>query len=192
MRKTILTLAMSALLLAFGSPAHAAPAAPGKVAVADMEQIVNESEPGKQAAEHLKKVQASLQQGFDELRERYKDAPEQERNRILAEGLNLLNRQMDLERLAASKRVNDVAVEEIEKWRKKQGALCVLPRSAVLAGDWEKLDCTKEILKAVNGRQVDFGNVPKVNIKEKVEAEAGKDAKDAKDTKDAKAPAKKK
>ena len=90
--------------LPFVSSCNAAPKAPSVVSV-DMQRLMTESEPAKQASEHLKQVRAVLQKGFEELRETYEGTPKDERETILANGLAALNRQMELETRAASRTV---------------------------------------------------------------------------------------
>lgn len=139
-------------------------AAPAVVSV-DMQRLMTQSEPGKQATAHLEQVRKVLQKGFDELREAHKKAPEEERNKIYADGLARLNRQMEAERLSALRVVNNVVVEEIEKWRKRNGVSLVISRSAVVAGDFAKADFTNTIMAAVNKRQVKFAELPVVTVK---------------------------
>ena len=141
-----------------------AEAKPDVVSV-DMQYIMSESQPGKQAEAHLKKVQEVLQQGFDKLRDAHKKDSEEERNKVYAQGLALLNRQMAVERQAAMRAVQAVIVEEVEKWRKQNDVSLVISRSMVIAGDWDKADYTKTILSRVNKRKVKFADLPTVTIK---------------------------
>ena len=136
--------------LPFVSSCNAAPKAPSVVSV-DMQRLMTESEPAKQASEHLKQVRAVLQ--------------------ILANGLAALNRQMELETRAASQVVNRIVVEEISKWRKTSGVSLVIARSIVIDGDMANADYTKTILAAVNKRKATFAVLPSVNI-EKQEGKA--------------------
>ena len=141
-----------------------AEAKPDVVSV-DMQYIMSESQPGKQAEAHLKKVQEVLQQGFDKLRDAHKKDSEEERNKIYAQGLAVLNRQMEVERQAAMRAVQAVIVEEVEKWREQNDVSLVISRSMVVAGDWDKADYTKTILSRVNKRKVKFADLPTVTIK---------------------------
>ena len=154
---------IAVVLYAFS--ASACMAAPAVVSV-DLQRIVAESEPGKQAAMHLEKVRQVLQKGFDDLRKAHEKDSEEERNKIYAEGLSVLNRQMEIERQSAMRAVNAVVVDEIEKWRKKNGVQLVIPRSMVIAGDFNKADYTNTIMSAVNKRTVKFAELPKVTIKD--------------------------
>ena len=156
--------------LPFVSSCNAAPKAPSVVSV-DMQRLMTESEPAKQASEHLKQVRAVLQKGFEELRETYEGTPKDERETILANGLAALNRQMELETRAASQVVNRIVVEEISKWRKTSGVSLVIARSIVIDGDMANADYTKTRLAAVNERKATFAVLPSVNI-EKQEGKA--------------------
>ena len=131
-------------------------------------------QPGKQAEAHLKKVREVLQKGFDKLRDAHKKDSEEERNKVYAQGLAVLNRQMEVERQAAMRVVHEVVVEEVEKWRKKNGVSLVIARSMVVAGDWSKADYTKTILTQVNRRKVKFADLPTVTIKEEGKSEGRK------------------
>lgn len=152
------------------SSCNAAPKIPAVVSV-DMQRLMTESEPAKQASEHLGEVRAVLQTGFEALRETYKNAPKEQQEAIFANGLAVLNRQMELETRAAAKSVNDIIAEEVGKWRKSNGVMLVISRSAVIDGDWDSADYTKTILAAVNKRKVAFAALPAVNI---VKEQAGK------------------
>lgn len=166
---------LACLCLPFVSSCNAAPKAPSVVSV-DMQRLMTESEPAKQASEHLKQVRAVLQKGFDELRETYKDAPKDERETILVNGLAALNRQMELETRAASQVVNGIVVEEISKWRKTSGVSLVIARSIVIDGDMANADYTKTILAAVNKRKATFAVLPSVNIEKRQEEKAAEKA----------------
>ena len=74
---------------------------------------------------------------FEALRETYKNAPKEQQEAIFANGLAVLNRQMELETRAAAKSVNDIIAEEVGKWRKSNGVMLVISRSAVIDGDWD-------------------------------------------------------
>lgn len=146
------------------SSCNAAPKIPAVVSV-DMQRIMTESEPAKQASEHLGEVRAVLQKGFEALRETYKNAPKEQQEAICAQS------QMELETRAAAKSVNDIIAEEVGKWRKSNGVMLVISRSAVIDGDWDSADYTKTILAAVNKRKAAFAALPAVNI---VKEQAGK------------------
>ena len=148
-------------------------AAPAVVSV-DMQRIMAESVPGKAASAHLEEVRKVLQKGFDDLRKAHEKDPESERNKIYADGLSVLNRQMEVERQAAMRVVHEVGVEDVEKGRKKNGVSLVIARSMVVAGDWSKADYTKTILTQVNRRKVKFADLPTVTIKEEGKSEGRK------------------
>ena len=147
------------------SSCNAAPKIPAVVSV-DMQRLMTESEPAKQASEHLDEVRAVLQKGFEALRETYKNAPKEQQEAIFANGLAVLNRQMELETRAAAKSVNDIIAEEVGN-----GVMLVISRSAVIDGDWDSAGYTKTILAAVNKRKAAFAALPAVNI---VKEQAGK------------------
>ncbi len=172
MRRVFLLLAAMAVTMFAFSVAEAA-RVPDGVSV-DMQYLISESQPGKQAEAHLKKVREVLQKGFDKLRDAHKKDSEEERNKVYAQGLAVLNRQMEVERQAAMRVVHEVVVEEVEKWRKKNGVSLVIARSMVVAGDWSKADYTKTILTQVNRRKVKFADLPTVTIKEEGKSEGRK------------------
>ena len=68
------------------SSCNAAPKIPAVVSV-DMQRLMTESEPAKQASEHLGEVRAVLQKGFEALRETYKNAPKEQQEAIFATGV---------------------------------------------------------------------------------------------------------
>lgn len=133
------------------------------VVTVNVQQIMAESTPGKQGSEHLKAVQTVLQKGFDGVQERYKSKPKAEQEKVLAEALAVLNRQMEIEKLAVASLLNKAIVEEVAVWRKANKVSLVLPREYALDVE-PSADITKSILSAVNKRKITFPDLPKVNI----------------------------
>ena len=158
-----IALSFCLLFVAF-SGCTAAPALPPVVSV-NMQVLMTQSAPGKQAADHLAEVRKVLQQGFEDLKTTFKDRPAPELEKILAEGLNRLNTQMLAEQQAAEQIVQKIVVEEVAKWRAaNKDVLMVIPSAVVIDANMEKADFTKTILAAVNKRTATFPKLPTVNI----------------------------
>ena len=82
------------------------------VGMVDVEQVLRESAPAQAARKHLEAARAVLQKGMNALEEEWKDAPEAERRKAVAEGLAALNRQMANEEAAANAVVMQLLREE--------------------------------------------------------------------------------
>ena len=137
---------------------------PGPVTgVVDVERVLRESSPAKDARKHLEEARAVLQKGMDALQEEWKDAPEAERHKAVAEGLAALSRQMAAEEAAANAVVMKLLREECEKWRATHKALAVASRQNLLAVD-AGADITTEIVAAMNARSPEFSPLPAVQV----------------------------
>ena len=88
-------------LLAFVLLAAPAEALATRTGIVDVEKVLNDSAAAKAANEHLAKVQAVLQKGFNDLEKRMEKASQEERERELEAGRRVLERQMQIELQAA-------------------------------------------------------------------------------------------
>ncbi|MBO4335539.1 MAG: OmpH family outer membrane protein [Desulfovibrio sp.] len=144
------------------------------IGVVDVERVLTESVPGKAAIAHLEQAKAVLQKGLKDLEEEWKDASDEEKRRVLPEGLSALNRQMAVEEQAARKVVADIMLEEIRGWRLTHKASCVIARQNLLDAD-KTVDVTDEILHAMASKTATFAPLPTVNIKKRDSAQPEKE-----------------
>lgn len=144
------------------------------IGVVDVERVLTESVPGKAALAHLEQAKAVLQKGLKDLEEEWKDASDEEKRRVLTEGLAALNRQMAVEEQAARKVVADIMLEEIRGWRLTHKASCVIARQNLLDAD-KTVDVTDEILHAMASKTATFAPLPTVNIKKRDSAQPEKE-----------------
>lgn len=134
----------------------------------DVNVILQSSRPARDAAAHLEKVRATLQQGYDTLaasQKDKKDIPEEARKRDLARAQALLQNQMNLETAAARKIVLEALAKTCEAWGKEHPTLWLVPRGSVLAAPAAD-DVTPDILKRMESQQVTFPALPTVTIKD--------------------------
>lgn len=158
-----LLLLLAAVLLWGGTP-WAAPL----LKSVDVNVILQKSRPARDAAAHLEKVRATLQQGYDTLAASQKDKkeiPEEARKRDLARAQALLQNQMNLETAAARKIVLEALAKTCEAWGKEHPTLWLVPRGSVLAAPAAD-DVTPDILKRMESQQVTFPALPTVTIKD--------------------------
>lgn len=156
-----LLLLLVAVLLDGGTP-WAAPL----LKSVDVSVILEKSRPARDAAAHLEKVRATLQQGYDKLaasRKDKKNITEETRKRDLARAQALLQRQMNLETAAARQIVLDALAQACEAWGKEHPTLWLVPRGNVLAAPTAD-DVTPDILKRMETQQVSFPALPTVTI----------------------------
>lgn len=134
------------------------------IAVLNMEKVLYESSPGKAGREHLRIIDQRFQQGMNEMGETYRDASQQERQRALSAAEDRLVRQFQREERQVTDTVTAIVLQETEKWRKAHGVTVVLPGSMVLAVGQPAINCTDEVLAAVNNRTATFADFPVMNI----------------------------
>lgn len=158
LKKAFLCLAVSCGLL-MAAPAESLAARTG---IVDVNKVYSDSKAGKAADEHLAKVQAVLQKGFADLEKRMEKAGKEERERELAAGRMVLERQMQIELAAARAVVNKLMLKVVDKWCGKDGV--VMARAQVLDFG-SKLDITARIIKDMDKEKVKFADLPVVSFK---------------------------
>lgn len=149
-------------LLFFGSGAASAETLLKSV---DVNVILEKSRPARDAAAHLEKVRAALQQGYDALAANQKGMPAKARQEDLARALNLLQRQMNIETEAARQIVLGALGRVCEQWGKEHPTVWLVPRGNVLAAPATE-DVTPEIVKRMENEKVSFPDLPKVTIRD--------------------------
>ena len=158
-----LLLLLAAVLLWGGTP-WAAPL----LKSVDVNVILQKSRPARDAAAHLEKVRATLQQGYDTLaasQKDKKDIAEEARKMDLARAQALLQNQMNLETAAARKIVLEALAKTCEAWGKEHPTLWLVPRGSVLAAPAAD-DVTPDSLNRTESQQGTFPALPTVTIKD--------------------------
>ena len=143
-----------------------------RTGIVDVNKVYAESKAGKAADAHLAKVQDVLQKGFAALEKRVEKAKKDERERELAAGRAVLERQMQIELAAARAVVNKHMLKFVDKWCGKDG---VAMAKAQVLDYGSKLDITDRIIKDMNKEVVKFADLPVVSFKD--EKKEGKKAK---------------
>ncbi len=133
------------------------------VGVVDIERVMKESTPAESARKHLDEVRTTLQAGYKSLEKEWENAPASDRQKALADGLNVLNRQMAAEEAAANAVVHKLMLEETQAWVNKKKATFVVARQNLLTAN-PGIDITSEIISGMNGKQAQFAKLPTVQI----------------------------
>ena len=168
--KQIVPVLLLTLCLALAA-CEAGPQSGPVTGIVDVERVMRESAPAQAARRHLEEARTVLQKGMEALEQEWKDAPEAERRKAVAEGLAALNRQMAAEEAAANALVMKLRREECEKWRATHKALAVASRQNLLAAD-AGADITAEVIAAMNARSPEFPPLPTVQVKKRERAPA--------------------
>ncbi len=167
------------------------------IVTVDVQKVHTESNAAKKAVKHLEEVQAVLQQGFKDLEEQSKTWEEETRQQEIRKGIVLLERHMGIERNKATNVVGRHMMAQIEAWAKDKPNTFVVPRQNLFAAP-ATADITATIISMMDGKDVTFDELPKVEIRSpeelaKMAEEAEKAEKEAKEAEEpAKVPAPKK
>ncbi len=146
-------------LLAGASTASAA-----ELYVVDVAKVYSESVAAKKADDHLAEVQAVLQKGFSDLEKRVEKEKKEERERELAAGRAVLERQMQIEIQAAREAVHAVMLEAVKEWRKKKGGAVIAKQQLLDCSP--KMEITAAIIKAMDKKTPKFRALPVVSFKD--------------------------
>lgn len=136
--------------------------APERIALLNVERIIAESSPGKAGREHLDVIDRRFQQKLDELHKNYQNAPEQVQRRVFSNAEETLVKMFSMEERGVSDSLKKIIHEETEKWRQEHHISAIFPLQVTLVSDEKRLDCTDEILAAVNQRQIAFAAMPEL------------------------------
>lgn len=135
----------------------------------DVNVILEKSRPGKDAAAHLEKVLAVLQEGYDKLAARQAGLPAAKRQEELNRGLSLLQRQMAIETENARQIVLAALARVSRQWSSEHPTFWLVPRGNVLAAP-EAADVTPDILQRMESEKVSFPDLPTVTIRNGLDA----------------------
>lgn len=131
--------------------------------VVDEEQVMRASRAGAAARTHIAEAAAALESGFEALQKAWAKHPEADRKRAIAEGAEILRRQLAAERHAAAEAVRALMLEAIRSWRAASNASLILGKQNVLdaAND---VDITPAIIKAMDTKEPKFPPLPSVSV----------------------------
>ena len=152
------------LIVAVGYIFHQHQGIPERIALLDVERIIAQSAPGKAGREHLSIIDRRFQQGMEDLHRSYQNAPEEEQQRVFSNAEETLVRQFSVEERGVSDALKKIIYEEAEKWRKEHSIGAIFPAQLALASSEKQVDCTDEILAAVDRRQITFADLPVLQI----------------------------
>lgn len=163
--KTLCAVLSVLLVAALGYIVYQHQSTPARIALLDVERIIAESAPGKASREHLNIIDQRFQQGMDDLHKSYENAPAAEQQRVFGNAEDTLVRQFSIEERGVSDALKKIIHEEAEKWRQQNNIGAILPAQVALVSSHDKqIDCTDDILAAVNQRQITFADLPTLKI----------------------------
>lgn len=134
-----------------------------QIALLDIEKVIAESAPGKAGRAHLDKVDLHFRQGLQRLHNDFQQTPAAEQQRIISNAEQMLSQQFGQEERTVSDDLKKIILDEAERWRDKHGARLVLPAQLALASA-DEVDCTEQVLQAVNQREMRFSRLPPLNL----------------------------
>ncbi len=171
MHRTVYRVILAAAALALAAPTAAAQQVP--VAVIDVQRVVTESDPGKEALQHLQKLQnekleqaKKLQQELDQLKDQF----QRQRLTLAQDKLEELSKKIE-DKTIELKRFQDDAQRELEDARRKtldrlerqimpiiqqvgkeRGYLLIFQKyqSGLVYADDARVDITDEIIRRFN------------------------------------------
>lgn len=153
-----------------------------KVGVVDMNRLLRDSEPGKEASRFLEGMQKEIQQQIDDVQARLGKDPENENlqrelQAIYMGGLQRIN----AEQQNVVSQLLDLTQRLVNNYRKANGLSVVLGTDVAVAYD-PALDVTNALLDEMNKQKVNFVSVsnPQPEAPAAAEAPAAEAAQDAK------------
>ena len=157
--KLLATILLGAFLLSSPCISDAASA------MVDIEKILIESNAAHQGREHIKAVRERLEQGYADLAKALTKVPEQQRQKEMQEAAQALNQQLELEKRAVNQVITRMMMEEVRSFRISNKIDMVVPKQVILDAD-AGIDITSQIIKAMNAKKPEFGQLPVIQVKE--------------------------
>lgn len=160
-----------------------------KVGVVDMNRLLRDSEPGKEASRFLEGMQKEIQQQIDDVQARLGKDPENEALQRELQAIYMGGQQrINAEQQNVVSQLLDLTQRLVNNYRKANGLSVVLGTDVAVAYD-PALDVTNALLDKMNKQKVNFVSVS--NPQPEAPAAAEAPAKAAQDTKAAEKPAEK-
>lgn len=156
-----------------------------KVGVVDMNRLLRDSEPGKEASRFLEAMQKEIQQQIDDVQARLGKDPENENLQRELQAIYMGGQQrINAEQQNVVSQLLDLTQRLVNNYRKANGLSVVLGTDVAVAYD-PALDVTNALLDEMNKQKVNFVSVSNPQP----EAPAAADAPAAQDAKAAEKPA---
>ncbi len=133
------------------------------IATVDMDHIMLHSRAAAEGRAHLEEVRKCLEKGYADLQAAWHQASKENYDAVMAEGQRALRNQLQLEEKAALDVVNNLVLEVVREWRKRNKGLVVVARQNLLDAD-DSLDITQAIVKGMDARKVKFPQLPEIAI----------------------------
>lgn len=131
--------------------------------VVDIEKVLIQSNAAHLGREHIKKVQTVLENSYNEIVKELANIPEEQRQKEIQEAAGALTQQLELEKAAVTRVVNNLMLEAIRSYRIDKGIASIFPRQFVLDID-NKYDITDQIINFMNTKKPVFGALPVVQV----------------------------
>ena len=152
---------------------------PSKIAVVNPTRLFQESEPGKAGIEHLKQLEAAMQEQLQVAQGMIQKSPNDEALRSRFQKTFVGYQQLvNAEQQKVVEQINGLMQKTLEAYRTKKGYSVIVNSDGLLAFD-PKSDVTTEVISEMNQNKIAFEPVKLDPLK--ADEAAGKDAsKDAK------------
>lgn len=152
-----------------------------KVGVVDMNRLLRDSEPGKEASRFLEGMQKEIQQQIDDVQARLGKDPENENLQRELQAIYMGGQQrINAEQQNVVSQLLDLTQRLVNNYRKANGLSVVLGTDVAVAYD-PALDVTNALLDEMNKQKVNFVSVgnPQPEAPAAADAPAAQDAKAA-------------
>lgn len=147
-------------------------ATPDRLGFVDVEKVMQESKPAKLGSEHLAKVQAILQEAFNEavaindakIKKAKKESEKNKLAQVIQQDRLILERELQGQRQLVQNEILRLIAKASKEWQednKKYGG--IFPKGSAFAVT-EDADKTEEIMELINKMSPKFPALPKVNV----------------------------
>lgn len=128
------------------------------------DSVMQDSGLAEQLKARLKAVDEKLQQGLKLAQENGAKLPEEKRRTALLADRQLLNLEWQHEQRQANSVALKAITEAAETYRQAHQLLAILPTQSALASA-SAADISKDLAKQLEGKKLEFGELPKIGVK---------------------------
>lgn len=136
-----------------------------KVAYVDIAKVLSESSVGKQEAQRNQDVRNILVKADADAKEKYKEMSPKQQQQSSSADMLVLNQLWAAEQQHTRDLSVKAIADEAEKYRVNHKLDYVLNGATVVSAD-KKNDVTQAIIKQLEGKKVDYGDLPKISVSE--------------------------
>ncbi len=134
-----------------------------RLAIVNVQWIMDNSAPSEQGKQHLAQVTENLNKGIKQIEAVYGASGSHPTESVLKQGLQRITLQQAAEKAHARKVVYEAMRQAVTAWLHENPGTIIIPGENVLAAD-PTLDITTNIIDKMEGLKLDFGPPPTVNV----------------------------